>query len=285
MKKQLFLPITALLIAGIACSIQNVKMETIDTQIVQISEPIPGNIEETEIVFQMTGGQFTINPGADGLVSGTITYNVEQWEPEFTRSSNLFEIKQVNPLRISGIPGSEVENTWDLSLNTSLPINLSIEGGASENDYDFTGLQLAKLHIKQGASDTSIRFDAPNPIELEEFSYTTGASSVDIFGLGYANFKKMTLDCGAGDFKLDFTGALSRDAVVDIKSGISNISIVVPPGMNAIINNEGTISNINTEGTWLLTDETYSTMGEGITLTINLDMAVGNVNLIHLNGD
>lgn len=285
MKKQLILPILVLIMAGIACSIQNVQMETIDTQIVEISEPLPGNGDETELVFQMTGGQFSILPGSDGLVDGTITYNVEQWEPEFTRSSNLFEIKQVNPLRISGIPSGEIENKWDLSLNTSLPINLYIEGGASDNDYDFTGLHLTNLTIKQGASDTSIRFDAPNPIKMEEFNVTTGASSVDIFGLGYANFKKMTLSGGAGDFKLDFTGSLSQDTDVEIKAGISNITIIIPAGMKAIIINEGTISNINTEGTWLLTDDTYATMEVGITLTINLDMAVGNVNLIHLDED
>ncbi|MEA3326216.1 MAG: toast rack family protein [Chloroflexota bacterium] len=281
MKKQLIFPILALIIAGFACSIQNVQMETIDTQIVQISEPLPGNNDETELMFQMTGGEFSINPGADGLVNGTITYNVEQWEPEFTRSSNLFEIKQVNPLRISGIPSNKIENKWELSLTRNLPLNLNIEGGASDNDFNFTGLQLTNLTIKQGASDTSVRFDSPNPVVMEELSYTTGASSAKIFGLGYANFERMTMSGGAGDYTLDFTGSLSQDAVVDIKAGISNITIIIPSGMNAIINNEGTVSNINTEGTWLLTDETYTTMEEGITLTINLDLAVGNVNLIH----
>jgi len=283
MKKQLILPVLALIIAGIACSIQNVQMETIDTQIVEISEPLPGNNDETKLVFQMTGGEFSINPGTEGLVEGTITYNVEQWEPEFTRSSNLFEIKQVEPLRITGIPSDEVKNKWDLSLTRNIPINLQIEGGASDNDFDFTGLQLTNLTIKQGASDTSIRFDSPNPIVMEELSYTTGASSAEILGLGFANFKRMTLSGGAGDYTLDFTGALSQDAVVDIKAGISNITIIIPAGMNAIIINKGTISNINSEGTWLLTDDTYTTMEEGMTLTINLDMAVGNVNLIHLD--
>ena len=283
MKKQLILPVLALIIAGIACSIQNVQMETIDTQIVEISEPLPGNIDETKLMFQMTGGEFSISPGTEGLVEGTITYNVEQWEPEFTRSSNLFEIKQVEPLRITGIPSDEVKNKWDLSLTRNIPINLQIEGGASDNDFDLTGLQLTSLTIKQGASDTSIRFDSPNPIVMEELSYTTGASSAEILGLGFANFKRMTLSGGAGDYTLDFTGALLQDAVVDIKAGISNITIIIPAGMNAVIINEGTISNINSEGTWLLSDETYTTMEAGMTLTINLDMAVGNVNLIHLD--
>lgn len=217
----------------------------------------------------------------EGLVTGTILYNVEGWEPEFTRSSNLYEISQVNPFRLSGIPTDEVVNQWDLSLTTQIPLDLSIEGGASENIFNFTGVQITNLRIVQGASNSTIRFETPNPIEMEDFSFTTGASSAKLYGLGNANFTDMSVSCGAGDYTLDFSGVLTRNSRVDIKAGVSNISIIIPPGMNASINNQGTVSNINTRGTWLVRDDTYSTMAEGPSLTINLDMAVGNVNLIH----
>jgi hypothetical protein len=90
------------------------------------------------------------------------------------------------------------------------------------------------------------------------------------------------MSAGAGDYTLDFTGSsLSHDMSVNIKAGISNITIIIPAGLKALVNNQGTVSNINTKGTWLLMDNTYSTLNEGYTLTINLDMAVGNVNLNH----
>jgi hypothetical protein len=117
---------------------------------------------------------------------------------------------------------------------------------------------------------------------MEEFSFTTGASSAKLYGLANANFEAMTMSAGAGDYTLDFTGSsLSQDTKVDIKAGISNITIIIPAGMKAQVYNRGTVSNINTQGTWLLTDNIYSTLNEGFTLTINLDMAVGNVNLNH----
>ena len=281
MKKQFIFAILALAFASFACSIQNIQMNTINTQQVDIMEPLPGNAEETVIRFQMTGGKFTITPAVEGLVTGTILYNVEGWEPEFTRSSNLYEISQVNPFRLSGIPTDEVVNQWDLSLTTQIPLDLSIEGGASENIFNFTGVQITNLRIVQGASNSTIRFETPNPIEMEDFSFTTGASSAKLYGLGNANFTDMSVSCGAGDYTLDFSGVLTRNSRVDIKAGVSNISIIIPPGMNASINNQGTVSNINTRGTWLVRDDTYSTMAEGPSLTINLDMAVGNVNLIH----
>ncbi|MBG0788622.1 MAG: hypothetical protein H0S79_26335, partial [Anaerolineaceae bacterium] len=233
--------------------------------------------------FSMTGGTFNITPGSTKLVTGAINYNVEDWEPQFTRSNNYFEIKQVNPYRISGIPTNEVVNEWNFALSSLLPLNLSIEGGASENDFNLTGLQLTNLKVFQGASKTTVHFDVPNPVIMDEFAFTTGASSAELTGLGNANFNSMSFSAGAGDYTLDFTGALSHDATVDIKATISNITIIIPAGMKAVIINDGTVSNFNTEGTWLLSDDTYTTMEEGPTLTINLDMAVGNVTLIHLD--
>lgn len=281
MKKQLILVVTTLLMATLACSLQNLQLETIDPQIVFISEPFPGDNFETQLVFKMTGGRFFITPDAEGLVNGSIKYNVEPWAPEFIRRDHYFEIRQVNPFRITGFPIGDVENTWELGLTTALPLDLTIEGGASENNFDLSGLNLTNLKITQGASDTTVRFDAPNPGVIEDFSFTTGASSARIIGLGNANFQSMTMSAGAGNYTLDFTGNLLRDSVVDVKAGVSNFTIVIPSGMSAVVMNKGTVSNVNTQGTWLVTDQSYTTLNEGFTLTINLDLSVGNVNLIH----
>jgi hypothetical protein len=281
MKKQLIAAIAALIIATVACSIQNVEMKTVEPRTVTIAEALPGNTEETEIAFQMTGGTFTIVPGAQGLVDGSITYNVEQWEPEFTRRENYLRIKQTSPFKISGIPTGDTTNNWDLALTTAKPLNLKIEGAASKNSFDFSGLQLVNLNIIQGASETTISFNTLNPLILETFSFTTGASKAELFNLTNANFRNMTFSSGAGDYTLDFNGILLQDATVDIKAGASNIEIVIPAGMKAQINNQSKVTNINTSGTWLLSNETYQTLEEGFTLTINLDIGFGNVKLVH----
>ncbi len=284
MKKPLFLVILTLLAATLACQIENVNfsIETGETRVVEITEALPENNQESEIKFNITGGEFYLNPGSEVLANGTITYNVEKWEPEFTRRQNYYQIRQLNPFSVTGIPTNEVENTWDLALTSALPLDLSIEGGASKNVFNFSGMQLTNLSIIQGASDTMINFDVPNPQIMDEFTFTTGASSAEIYGLGHANFKTMIFQAGAGDYTLDFSGILRQDAIVNIQATVSNITLIIPAGMMAEVINEGTVSNINTEGTWLLRDDNYATLTEGeFGLTINLDMAVGNVNLIH----
>jgi len=285
MKKQLIAAVIALIFAGFACSLQNFQMETAETRTLNVASPLPENQNETEIALNMTGGKLTLSSGANDLINGTITYNVEQWEPEFTHRENLFKINQANPLKLTGIPTGDVINNWDLFLSNAVPINLSIEGGASENIIDLTGLQLTGLSIIQGASQTKVRFDAPNPLVMDNFSFTTGVSSAEIFGLANANFQTMTFSGGAGDYTLDFSGALTHDTTVNIKVGASSLKIIIPSGMNAVINSQSTVSNFNTEGTWLLTNDTYATIEDGYTLTINLDLAVGNVKLIHENAE
>lgn len=280
MKIKPLLAFLALVFATLACSIQNIQMKTIETQVKTIAEQMPGNTDVTELKFRMTGGKFSLVPGAQGLVNGTISYNVEQWEPEFTRRDNFYQIRQVDPLNFTGIPSGDVKNNWDLALSSAIPLNLSIEGGASENFFDLTGLQLTDLNIVQGASETIVRFDGPNPVAMNAFAFTTGASSAELYGLANANFETMTISAGAGDYTLDFTGSLSKDTTVDIKAGVSNIKIIIPAGMNATINNLGVVTNINTRGTWLLSDNTYTTEAEGPMLTINLNVSVGNVSLI-----
>ena len=214
-------------------------------------------------------------------VNGLITYNVEQWEPEFTHRENLYQIKQSDQLTISGIPTDDVINTWNLALSTNVPIDLTIEGGASDNTFDLSGLQLTNLNILQGASETTLTFDQPNPVEMGLLAFTTGASSAKIFGLANANFNTMTFSGGAGNYTLDFSGNLSHDASVELKAGASNLKIIVPSEMRVQVNNLSSVSVINTEGTWLLTDDTYTTLEEGFLLTINLNLTVGNVTLIH----
>lgn len=281
MKKQFIIAIVILIMAGFACSIQNIQMETVETRVVNVAEALPGNTNETELIFKMTGGQFTINPGSDQLANGSIVYNVEHYEPEFTRRDNYLEIKQVEPFRFTGLPIGDVENIWNLEITEVLPLDLRIEGGASENIFNFSGLQLTRLSIIQGGSDTTIRFEVPNPVPMDEFSFTTGASSARLYGLANAGFRRMSMSAGAGNYTLDFGGILSQDTVVDIKAGVSNITLIIPAEMRAVVNTQGTVTNINTRGTWLVSNDQYSTLMEGNTLLINLDMAIGNITLVH----
>ena len=114
---------------------------------------------------------------------------------------------------------------------------------------------------------------------MSSLRYETGASKVTLTGLANANFTNMIFKSGAGDYTLDFTGELQQDASVDIQSGLSNLVIVMPQGTPTNLNVRGGLTNVNFSGVWSSSGNTYTIEGNGPSLTINIDMGAGNLEL------
>ena len=283
LKFPIFLTLAALVLASLACSVNiNVpQIETGETRTLEINEDLPTDPEPFRMTLEMSAGTFNLSSGADGLLNGTIEYNVDGWKPSIDRGSSSLSVTQGGLKNIRGVPSNNVINDWRLKLSDRVPMDLTIKAGAYKGSLDLTGLRLTTLSITDGASDSEVRFDAPNPEVMDELDYRTGASQVQLIGLGYANFKDMRFEGGAGDYRLDFTGQLNQDADVTVKAGVCNLTIIIPDGMKAVIHNEGAVSNINTSGTWTVSDQVYSTDGNGYTVTITLNVGVSNIKLVH----
>jgi hypothetical protein len=65
---------------------------------------------------------------------------------------------------------------WDFNLNPSLPLVLRLETGASESRLSLTDLQVRELHLKTGASSTTI--DLPANAGFTRVRVESGAASV-----------------------------------------------------------------------------------------------------------
>ena len=59
------------------------------------------------------------------------------------------------------------------------------------------------------------------------------------------------------------------------------MTIIVPDGTNVKVINLGAISNIDPQGTWTVNGSTYSMSGSGYTLTLHVNMSLGNLKLVH----
>ena len=67
-------------------------------------------------------------------------------------------------------------------------MDLTIESGAYDGTFEFGGLSLNNLTIKDGAANVELAFSEPNLVEMSTFRYETGASDVKMSGLANANF-------------------------------------------------------------------------------------------------
>jgi hypothetical protein len=284
-RKPVILAITTLVLASLACNLDiNLPLrerETGPTVTEEIHVPFPtGQTGAASLEIRFGGGELNLSPGTDNaIVAGTAVYNVNELKPEVSTEGGRVLVTQED-FDFDAIPTlrGDIENTWELAIG-SAPLNLTIAAGAYQGRMDFGGLSIENLQITDGAAENVVTFSEPNQAEMESLTYETGASSVTLNGLANANFSSMTFRSGAGSYTLDFTGDLQRDASVEIRSGVSNVSVIVPQGTAARLSYEGALLNVDAGGGWQASGGDYILSGDGPTITINVEMGAGNLEL------
>jgi hypothetical protein len=277
--------ILVLAIAMLACNVsvnnplERVSIGSMDTYPIEVPAPEESD-EIAEVVLRFGAGQLELNPGSDeNLISGTATYNVNEFQPEVTVDGSKVLISQeLEEFNLLPAFGGDVENRWDLELGT-FPMDLDISAGGYQGEFEFGGLALHSLRIAEGAASTDVAFSELNQVEMDSLRYDTGASSATLSGLANANFREMDFRSGAGEYTLDFSGDLQRDADVSIKSGLSSVTIIVSRGTQVSVEVESGLANIDPDGDWSMTGGRYSLPGDGPELTISVEMGAGNLEL------
>ncbi len=270
--------ILALALASMACGFsvdlpEQVKAGPEVKETISVADP---GEDETRLLLSFGAGKLNLSAGAKNLVDGTIVYNVEDLKPEIIEAGAQIEIKQGN---FQGLPPFDgMKNEWDLQLGSS-PMELEISAGAYEGNLELGGLALTNLTINDGAADVSLSFSELNLAEMSEFNYSTGASDVRMEGLANANFERFIFNGGAGNYTLDFSGGLQRDATVSIDSGLSDLSLIIPQGMNVVVTIDSALADINVGDGWSQKGSVYSQAGEGPTLTIIVNMGGGEITI------
>jgi len=269
--------IAILALTALACGINVPQPPTPGPEVTEDVRVAYPEADETNLKLEFGAGKFALAPGADVLVDGTATYNYAEFKPHVKTDGGDVTVR-MGDKDIKFIPANNPKNNWDLKLGDQ-PMSLSIEAGAFDGEFEFGGLALTRLDISAGASDVEINFSEPNPVKMSTFTYQTGASDVKIIGLGNANFNLFDFSGGAGDFTLDFSGDLQRDASIKIETGLSNMIIIVPEGVDAVVTVEGGLSNVNAGSGWVRSGNNYVQKGEGPTLTFVIEMGAGNLTL------
>jgi len=243
----------------------------------EITVPVP-DADNVSLRLSFGAGDMTLSPGAKKLVEGTATYNYAEFEPFVDVDEGNVHI-HMGDEEFSGIPSfKNLKNEWDFKLGDT-PMDLTIESGAYDGNFELGGLSLNNLTIKDGAANVDLTFSEPNLVEMSTFRYETGASDVKMSGLANANFSIFDLSSGAGDYTLDFSGELQRDASVKIASGFSNTIIIIPEDVDAVVTIDSGASNVSVGSSWSKNGNVYKQKGEGPTLTFVIEIGAGNVTL------
>lgn len=244
----------------------------------EISIPLPDSAKLVNLTLAFGAGTLSLSPGSNALVSGTATYNIPDFKPEVTVTGNSVRVEQGN-YELTSIPDfSKIKNEWELKLG-SAAVDLTIEAGVYKADYEFGGLALTNLTVKDGAASVKLAFSAPNKSEMGMLRYETGASNVTLSGLANANFAMLKFNSGAGNYTLDFSGGLMRDASVSVETGISNMTLAIPAGIPVQLTVEGRLSNVSVPEGWAKNGNVYTQSGSGPALTIIVEIGAGNLTI------
>jgi len=275
----ILLAILVLSLASLACGVQT-NFPSAKTPGPIVTDEISVNVPDGDANLALTfgAGKLLLAPGAEKLVQGSAKYNIADFKPEIKTTGGDVSITQGN-YQMNGFPVlSNIENTWDLKLG-SAPMALTINAGAYEGHFDFGGLALTALTINDGAAQVTADFPVPNNQKMSLLSYKTGASNVTFKNLANANFATLNFESGAGNYTLDFGGKLQRDGSVSVRSGMSNLTLVIPADLAVTVKVSSGLSNVQFPSGWTQRGDTYTQEGSGPELIITIEMGAGNVNI------
>lgn len=178
---------------------------------------------------------------------------------------------------------------FDLTLGTSQPYALSIEGGANDQfSCDLGALPLTGLEIKVGAGQMRFAVSQPNPAELDLAQISAGAVELTMRDLANLNAREIEIQGGAAKLAFDFAGELRHHCHVKLSTGAAGVELSIPATTAARITSRMSLGSIDVgdgfttrDGAFLTPAAVVAVVGsdEVPLLTIEATAALGTLKL------
>ncbi|HEX6370172.1 MAG TPA: hypothetical protein VF006_14720 [Longimicrobium sp.] len=168
-----------------------------------------------------------------------------------------------------------------MELAPGIPTDLSLEFGAGEAELELGGLSLRSVDLSTGASQTEVRFAAPNRVQAGTVRVASGASRLRMRGLGNARAERFVLDGGVGEATLEFDGAWSRNASLNVEMGLGSLTLRFPRSLGVRIEREGFLTRFSPAGMVRRDGAWHSRNWDTARyrLTVRIDAALGSINV------
>lgn len=239
-----------------------------------------GGEDLLRVSIEYGAGQLEIGRASPGvLYRAGLRYDADVFHPEMSyRAGSLkFGLEDV---RVRG--RNMKSGQLDLDLGPDVPLDIRVQFGAARADLDLTGLQVTRLRVATGASETVLRIDEPNRVACESVDLDVGAASFKAFGLGNLNAERVAFSGGVGEVTLDFTGEATRDVEVDIEMGLGSLTLRVPRGAGVQFRKSGLLVGFDSQGLVKRGDRFFSQDWETADhrITFEVRAALGSINMV-----
>jgi hypothetical protein len=252
---------------------------------------------ESELTVDVTyaAGRFTVTPGAPGtLYRMEMRYDEDRFTPvrEYDDDASVLRLG----VRSRGRGGVRVSSgdrrrskptpTLDLALTPDVPLSLTLELGAVRSDVELGGLALRRVHYRTGASESSVRFSRPNPLECDEIRLEAGAAEFQVTSLANANCRQVNFRGGVGEVTLDFSGVWRQSAQADVDVSIGSLTLRLPRDVGVAIRLSRFLASFDSAGFTKRGRLYYSRNYESARhrLTMRVNATIGGVAVDWVNG-
>jgi hypothetical protein len=201
------------------------------TEAERLAIPLEG-AGDAEVLVTFGAGHLRIGPAAPGLlVDGSYGGGVraERGGPGRVRLSP--------PTPPTGWTWDRAPYTWAVGLTGEVPLRLRVETGAADGDLDLSGLRLAELRLRTGASETRVtlpaaagytRVDAEGGAAAIRFRVPDGVAarirSAIALGSSDVDAARFPRSAAGGWESPDFGGAANR-VEIEVRGGVGSLSV------------------------------------------------------------
>ena len=229
---------------------------------------------------EYAAGQLELAPARPGvLYRSTLRYDAEVIRPELNYRAGMLRIG-LDDVRVRG--RNLKSGHLRLDLGPDVPLDLKVEFGAARANIDLSGLDIRRLRIATGASETDLRVDRPSPGVCESVDLDVGAASFRAFGLGNLNAERIRFSGGVGEVTLDFTGEARQDMSVSVEMGLGSLTLRVPRGTGIQVRKSGLLVSFDSQELIKRGNTFYSQDWESASRKITFDVqaALGSVRVV-----
>jgi hypothetical protein len=215
---------------------------------------------DARVTIEMGAGELNVSGGARDLLEGTFTFNVASWRPEVTYSvtgsTGELRVSQPSMDGTIGLPSGNITNRWDLRFTRDLPLEMTINLGAGENQLNLADLDVRRLTMRTGAGQTTLLVGGA----LRDLDIQGGVGELEV-------------NLAATSWTTDLTGT--------IRGGVGSMTLILPADVGVRVEVAQGLGGVNATGLnqdrSVYTNNAYN--NSSTTLSLRVESGVGEVTL------
>jgi hypothetical protein len=119
-------------------------------------------------------------------------------------------------------------NTLRLEVPVDHPLSITGELSLAETDLDFGGLTLDEIDLELGAGEHDVAFSQPTPRPMTRLALAGSMGEITVFGAGNASPRRIEVQHGMGELRLDLSGRWRADGEVAMHLGMGDAQVTLP---------------------------------------------------------